>query len=336
MVDFMLSNSVSNFSLEELAELHPEATISRNGRSGLETLKYTEKKMRVKTVFDKKRECYVTSVAGSLHRYHTRQSYSSFPFSSIKPALECLCKNCDIDMKNENWLYKIEIGVNLHMNCDPDDYLSMFKLYKGKPFVVMKTLDGENRPHGIERKMAEDYYRIKIYNKTIYARTVEKLSPPDNILRVEVAFHASGISKLGLPNTMNALMDRERFQMYVDKFREIIYGIAMVDCAPAISGLKGKDLREYYFMHRNQRVYSEYLGKIEGDKKRLAAERKKYDRINAILASAPNLKSEFFEKFETEIEHLMTARYHTPPLPRLPRKKFEPTHRKRAPIRTIR
>lgn len=44
MVDFMLSNSVSNFSLEELAELHPETAISRNGRSGMETLKYTEKR----------------------------------------------------------------------------------------------------------------------------------------------------------------------------------------------------------------------------------------------------------------------------------------------------
>ncbi len=336
MIDFILLNSVSDFSFEELKGLHPEATVSKNGRSGTETLMYIEKKMRVKTVFDRKRGCCVTSVAGSLHRYHTRQSYSSFPFSSIAPALEFLCKNCDINMENENWFYKIEIGVNLHMNCDPDDYLSMFKLYKGKPFVVMKTLDGENRPHGIERKMTEDYYRIKIYNKTIYARTVEKLSPPENILRVEVAFHASGISKLGLPNTMDALTDRERFQMYVDKFREIVYGIAMVDYAPDISGLTGKDLRDYYFMHRNQRVYAEYLSKIEGDKKRLAAERKKYDRINTLLASSVNLKGEFFEKFEAEIERLMTARYHKPLYPRTPRTPYEPTGRKRAPIRTIR
>ena len=45
----------------------------------------------------------------------------------------------------------------------------------------------------IDVTFLKDYYRIKIYNKTIYARTVEKLSPPENILRVEVAFHASGI-----------------------------------------------------------------------------------------------------------------------------------------------
>lgn len=147
----------------------------------------------------------------------------------------------------------------------------------------------------IDVTFLKDYYRIKIYNKTIYARTVEKLSPPENILRVEVAFHASGISKLGLPNTMDALTDRERFQMY-----------------------------------------AEYLSKIEGDKKRLAAERKKYDRINTLLASSVNLKSEFFEKFEAEIERLMTARYHKPLYPKTPRTPYEPTGRKRAPIRTIR
>ena len=188
----------------------------------------------------------------------------------------------------------------------------------------------------IDVTFLKDYYRIKIYNKTIYARTVEKLSPPENILRVEVAFHASGISKLGLPNTMDALTDRERFQMYADKFREIVYGIAMVDYAPDISGLTGKDLRDYYFMHRNQRVYAEYLSKIEGDKKRLAAERKKYDRINTLLASSVNLKGEFFEKFEAEIERLMTARCHKPLYLRTPRTPYEPTGRKRAPIRTIR
>ena len=135
---------------------------------------------------------------------------------------------------------------------------------------------------------------------------------------------------------MDALTDRERFQMYVDKFREIVYGIAMVDYAPDISGLTGKDLRDYYFMHRNQRVYAEYLSKIEGDKKRLAAERKKYDRINTLLASSVDLKSEFFEKFEAEIEHLMTARYHKPLYPRTPRMPYKPAGRKRAPIRTIR
>ena len=50
MIDFILLNSVSDFSFEKLKALHPEATVSINGRSGTETLKYTEKKMRVKTV----------------------------------------------------------------------------------------------------------------------------------------------------------------------------------------------------------------------------------------------------------------------------------------------
>lgn len=54
MIDFILLNSVSDFSFEKLKELHPEATVSKNGRSGTETLMYIEKKVRVKTVFDRK------------------------------------------------------------------------------------------------------------------------------------------------------------------------------------------------------------------------------------------------------------------------------------------
>ena len=44
MIDFILLNSVSDFSFEKLKELHPEATVSKNGRSGTETLMYIEKK----------------------------------------------------------------------------------------------------------------------------------------------------------------------------------------------------------------------------------------------------------------------------------------------------
>ncbi len=306
MFDFIRIFCKSDFSVDTLARRHHAGVT--HYESGEERCFFKVDHLKCRANYDPESGCTILRIEGSGHRHYTRRSYDDFPVSSIAPALKKMCANCGANIDGENWITYIEIGVNLKMNNDPDDYFSMFKMYNGQPFTVMRTLDAENRPHGIELKLSNKYFKIKIYNKTLYARDVEKLSPPDNILRVEVAFYSAAIRKMGLPHNLDGLMDREQFRMYVDKFKEIIRGIRKADYTPDTSKLKGLILRDYFFMHPAADAYARYLERIKGDKKRLRAERVKYERLDELLNDAPSLKKEFTEKFEAKIACLLKPR----------------------------
>lgn len=186
MFDFIRIFCKSDFSVDTLARRHHAGVT--HYESGEERCFFKVDHLKCRANYDPESGCTILRIEGSGHRHYTRRSYDDFPVSSIAPALKKMCADCGANIDGENWITYIEIGVNLKMNNDPDDYFSMFKMYNGQPFTVMRTLDAENRPHGIELKLSNKYFKIKIYNKTLYARDVEKLSPPDNILRVEVAF----------------------------------------------------------------------------------------------------------------------------------------------------
>lgn len=244
------------------------------------------------------------NIWGSLHRFTSGKSYTDFHYPDIPNALLKMCEECCFNISKHHQIMGIEIGVNITTHCDPDDYLTMFKLYWGAGFHEMRVLSGESRPHGIER-VQSDLFKIKIYNKTVYSRKVEKLSPPKNKLRVEVQFMSRAIKDYELPNTVQGLCDKVQFQKYVDKFCEIVKGIHMADWLYDISDLRGRDLRDYLLLHGDVRLYQEYMRRIKGDRKAIELERRRYDRINALLAGRKTLKDEFIEKFDAKVRELM-------------------------------
>lgn len=244
------------------------------------------------------------NIWGSLQRFTIGKSYTDFHYPDIPNALLKMCEECHFNVSKHHQIMGIEIGVNITTTCDPDDYLTMFKSYWGAGFHEMRVLSGESRPHGIER-VQTDLFKIKIYNKTIYGKKVEKLSPPKNKLRVEVQFMSRAIKGYGLPNTIQGLCDKEQFQKYVDKFCEIVKSIHMADWINDISDLKGRDLRDYFLLHGDVRLYNEYMRRIKGDRKAIELERRRCDKINTLLAGRKTLKEEFFEKFDAKVLELM-------------------------------
>jgi len=243
------------------------------------------------------------NIWGSLQRFVIGKSYTDFYYRDIPNSLIEMCKECHFNISKPHQVRAIEIGINMTTSCDPDDFLSIFKLYWGGGFHEMRVLSGEDRPHGIERVMS-DMYKIKIYNKTIYAERVEKLHPPKNRLRVEVLFMSRAIKKYGLPNTIQDLCDITQFQKYVNKFCEIVENICTADRL-YISDLKGRDLRDYLLLHSDVRLYHEYMRRIKGDRKAIELEKRRCDKINALLAGRKTLKDEFVEKFDAKVRKLM-------------------------------
>lgn len=243
------------------------------------------------------------NIRGSLQRFTTGKSYTDFHYLDVPKALMTMCEECRFNISKPHRIMMIELGVNLTMSCDPDDFLTIFKLYWGSGFHEMRVLSGEHRPHGIERVLS-DMYKIKIYNKTIYARRVEKLSPLPNRLRVEVQFLPRAIKEYELPATVQELCDKAQFQKYVDKFCEIIKSINTADWIHDISDLKGLNLRNYLFMHGDTRLYNEYLKRIEGNRKAVECEKCRLAKIEALLKGRKTLKEEFIKKFDAKVRKL--------------------------------
>lgn len=287
---------------EQLSEMYDESTRIVKFKTKKARCRYYEK---IDTGSGEYKTDY--NIWGSLQRFTIGKSYTDFHYSSIPDALVSMCKECRFDLSQSHRITEIELGVNMTVNCDPDDFLTMFKLYRGGGFHEMRVLSGEDRPHGIERVLS-DMYRIKIYNKTVYARRVEKLRPPENRLRVEVQFLSRAIKAYELPDTVQGLCDKAQFQKYVDKFCAIVKSIHMADWVHDVSDLKGRDLRNYLFVHSDVRFYLDYLRRIKGDRKAMESEKSRCTKINTLLAGRKTLKEEFIEKFDAKVKELMLSK----------------------------
>lgn len=161
-------------------------------------------------------------VCNSLHKFYKGNNYTDFCYSEIKERINILCNKFGIVAKN--WeIKKLEFGLNLITSNPAYQYLSRFLEYKGREFEKMRD---NQIVYGRKCYMSE--YALKVYDKHIQTKMKDKISIPENTLRVE--FYYKQYRKL--PKSIHYLSDllyEERFKDLYKDLKEAIENIIYDD-----------------------------------------------------------------------------------------------------------
>ena len=114
-------------------------------------------------------------VRGSLHSFAYGHNAGAFPAAAV--ALACYELAGAMGVAPELLLLqRLEVGLNLALPTAPGPLLEALTQHKGRPFVAM--VPPARAPRPLEYVAFHTDYRIKIYNKGVYAKLSQPNGPP--------------------------------------------------------------------------------------------------------------------------------------------------------------
>lgn len=249
------------------------------------------------------------SIDGSLHKYAKGNNYSLFTYEEAKRAIKELSEYVGISL--ERFIVsKMELGLNLPMHNNCEQYLGILHSYKSHPFIYMSPYGKTSKLKGRECHFSE--YQIKLYDKTFEAMKRERDKEerriiPANILRFEIELHRNKLSDEGFKNVTGKNLQSSLHYSRLKKLMERIFvGIVFNDTSINYSSVLESDVKRYIFVTSDgYDRYLKYLKEYISEKEY----RKEKRRTNNLLKKiAPlrkgELEAELKSKFKLAISKI--------------------------------
>lgn len=259
-------NDVELYDVEKRLGLLP-AGIAKD-----ETWNYSAKIRNLKVSYAGKRLC----IEGSLHKYAKGNNYSLFTYEEAKTVIKELSEY--IGIRLERFVVsKMEVGLNLPMDNNSEQYLSILHSYKNHPFIYMSPYGKTSKLKGRECHFSE--YQIKFYDKTFEAKKRERNKDerekiPANILRFEIDLYRNKLSDEGFMNvTGKNLQSPLHYTRFKKLMNEVFSKIVFNDASINYSSILGDYVKRYIFAtsdgyDRYLQYLKEYVGEKEYRKER--------------------------------------------------------------------
>jgi len=157
------------------------------------------------------------SIAGSLHMYFNEgQNYNDFTLGNLRWVINDLQSKFEIDPKKVI-LNNVELGLNLEVPFDPDDFINSLVTYNYTPFNSRKE---KNMTFS---EVQQSQYILKIYNKGL------QYGLNKNILRFEVKItRMAKLEKYGI-RTLADLIDPSKLRSVKGILLEVFSNITIWD-----------------------------------------------------------------------------------------------------------
>ncbi|MBS1584503.1 MAG: hypothetical protein JSS82_02970 [Bacteroidetes bacterium] len=175
-------------------------------------------------------------VMNSLHKFYHENNYCDFHYSELCEAVEHVCNKLKIPARDFT-LYELEIAVNIATKNPAYTLLDKFIDYKGKPF--RKEYAG-SKQYGVVCALEE--YVLKVYDKSLQTKRVDKVSIPKNILRLEIVYKR----RRKIPMyTLEDLIDLKKlslaFQLFISTWSKV-----NIESKLLLTQLTSRDRERYY------------------------------------------------------------------------------------------
>lgn len=242
-------------------------------------------------------------IDGSLHKYAKGNNYSLFTYEEAKTAIRELSEYVGICL-DRFIVSKIELGLNLLMDNNSEQYLSILHSYKNHPFIYMSPYGKTSKLKGRECYFSE--YQIKFYDKTFEAAKREKYKEerekiPANILRFELELYRNKLIDEGFRNVtgknIQSPLHYTRFKKLLENiFTKIVFNDTLINYSSVLED----DVKRYIFATSDSYDhYLQYLRENIGEKEY----RKEKRRTNILLKKISSLRkgeleSELKSKFK--------------------------------------
>ncbi|MDL2212928.1 hypothetical protein LJC72_05765 [Bacteroides sp. OttesenSCG-928-D19] len=243
------------------------------------------------------------SIDGSLHKYAKGNNYSLFTYEEAKRTIKELSEYIGISL--ERFIVsKMELGLNLPMDNNSEQYLGILHSYKSHPFIYMSPYGKTSKLKGRECHFSE--YQIKLYDKTFEAMKRERNKKerekiPANILRFEIDLHRNKLSDEGFKNvTGKNLQSNLHYSRFKKLMNEIFSNIVFNDTSINYSTLLEDEVKRYIFATSDgYDRYLQYLKDYVSEKEY----RKERRRTNNLLKKiAPLIKGELEAELKSKFK----------------------------------
>lgn len=242
-------------------------------------------------------------ISGSLHKYAKGNNFSLFTYDEAKKVLIELEGIVGIPL--ERFIVSnIELGLNLEMDKEVMEFLSIFHSYKSHDFIPMTPLKGSSKIHG--RKCVLSEYIIKVYDKTFESKRnahIRSAEIPTNLLRYEIQLSRKNLKALGFTNVTGKNLLSPLHYTRFKRLMKNIFDKIVFDETLDYTGCLEEDIKKHIFILSNKYNYylqcvKEYFGEEEYRKERR--------RTNALvkrmsLLPTKGLETELKSKFNIEI-----------------------------------
>lgn len=161
-------------------------------------------------------------IENSLHKFYKENNHSDFSRKEINKAIKELCQKFDVEA--DNWeIIKLEFGFNVRTPLPAKTYVPLFLFCKKNMFqdVMWKN-------KCFERKCFFAEYAVKAYDKSEQFKLQERITIPENLLRIEVCY----LQKRRLPEGVVTLADLQKadgIKSLYEDFEKIVNQIVFND-----------------------------------------------------------------------------------------------------------
>lgn len=231
-------------------------------------------------------------VSNSLHKLYKDNNYSDFSYSEIVESIDIIEEITGVTATKFT-VSKLEFGVNIQLETNVNSLLNCVKTYKKR--YAFKDMDRGSKTYGKNCELTE--YKMKLYNKTFQVKAVDKISIPDNILRIEIVYHKNRI----IPNikTLEDLRNPQKLIGLVERTKKYFRDIT-IEGEKDFSNVKKED-RAYYFAGLNYEYWSveKTMNKDKGKSKK-----KTFDRLCSEVTKV-SYKAELLKSMEQKFNQLL-------------------------------
>ena len=250
------------------------------------------------------------TVSGSLHKYSKGNNYSLFTYKEAQNVLLDLSTKIGISL-NRFVATNIELGLNLHMDFDPQKYFGMIHSYKAHSFIPMTPLSKTNKIKGCKCKLSE--YEIKFYDKTFETihsgkiKVADRFKIPENILRFEIALSRKQLKNEGFKNvTGKNLLSTLHYLKFKKLLSRIFNDLIINDISIKFADLLQEDVKKYIFaMSDSYNLYLDYLKELPDEieyRKELRSKNILLKKIDT--KTTGEFKKELISKFTTALSEI--------------------------------
>ena len=236
MIDRVNLRSFTENSIAFYQERFPYINVITNDRTKLDEYYWKVKNLKIRYRPDywctrKGEECNEIFISHSIHKYAKGDNISDFSLKDVKSTIQWLCVDFKL-MPYKIKCTKLEIGVNIIVAKNPNDYLPIFIEYKKHAFRDL-------RPRGkstIKCGVVCDYtnYVIKAYNKTEDHRYEMSIPLRDlhfiqRAIRIEIEYKSGKLRTIKQDITAQDLFSQDLMDIMIKEFLKIFNNIEMVN-----------------------------------------------------------------------------------------------------------
>lgn len=231
-------------------------------------------------------------VSNSLHKLYKGNNYSDFSYSEIVESIDIIEEITGIK-PTKFTVSRLEFGLNISVKLNVYTLLDCIKTYK-KRYGFMSTIEG-NKTHA--KSCTVNEATLKVYNKTFQVKNVDKVTIPENILRIEIVYQKNRV----IPNiqTLEDLRNPQRLIGLVERMKKII-GCITIEGEKDFSNVKKED-RALYFAGLNSDFWKveKTMNKDKGKSKK-----KTFDRLCSEVTQV-SYKEEIMHSIDEKFNQLL-------------------------------